>query len=162
MASSNCFGCGKTLTSTSDKKRRRCLSSPSLQGVLDTLSSAVSEFCNEVDSSKLKTGYICRVCVVLIEKYLQIKKQITSNLQGAIPVMPKNSTELAVTVRQPSIPSTSAASPVLQQSPSKSPALTVSICVWHSHDTGISSAYLYIIGKNILSIEAQALFCYTD
>ena len=87
MDSQNCFGCGKLLASGESKKRRRFLSSPSLQTHLQTLSSLAAD--HEVNLGMLHTGYICRSCVGLIEKYQQLHKQLSNNFSGALPHLPK-------------------------------------------------------------------------
>lgn len=87
MDNQNCFGCGKLLASGENKKRRRLLSSPSLETHLQTLSSLAAD--HGVDLSMLHTGYICRSCVGLMEKYQQLHKQLSNNLSGALPHMPK-------------------------------------------------------------------------
>lgn len=90
MIVENCYCCGKLLTSNSEKKRRRLLSSPNLSGVLGSLITFSSSF-PSVDSSKLHAGYACRNCVGLFQKYEQLQEQISCNLQSAVAILPKNS-----------------------------------------------------------------------
>ena len=96
MEGQNCFGCGKLLDSGEDKKRRRLLSNLSLATHLQTLCKFIAEQGpgtgsiedGEVDISKLHTGYICRSCVVLVDKYQQLQKQLSNNLSGCYPKYP--------------------------------------------------------------------------
>ena len=63
------------------------LSSPSLKTHLETLSSLEDN--NGVDLNMMKAGYICRICVGLIEKYQQLHKTQSNNLSKAVPYLPK-------------------------------------------------------------------------
>lgn len=69
------------MTSTNEKKRRRPLSSPGMVTVLETLTVLASKF-PEVDYSKLHSGYACRACDERL-------KTVNSNLQSALPILPK-------------------------------------------------------------------------
>ncbi len=93
MVNQNCFGCGKLLDSGENKKRRRLLSSPSLSLHLKTLSSLAVAADSGVDTGSLNTGYICRSCVGLIEKYHQLHKQLSNNFSGAISHIPQLTTQ---------------------------------------------------------------------
>ena len=44
---------------------------------------------HEVDIGMLHTGYICRSCLGLVEKYLKLQKQLSNNMSGAFLVLPK-------------------------------------------------------------------------
>ena len=91
MESQNCYCCGKILSEGEEKKRRRLLSNPKLQAILQTLTSLIAEFgcVEEVDVGKLCTGYICRVCFGLVEKYQKLHQQLNTSLSGAFPFLPK-------------------------------------------------------------------------
>ena len=43
----------------------------------------------EVDVGKLCTGYICRVCFGLVEKYQKLHQQLNISLSRAFPFLPK-------------------------------------------------------------------------
>ena len=139
MESQNCYCCGKILSEGEEKKRRRLLSNPKLQAILQTLTSLIAEFgcVEEVDVGKLCTGYICRVCFGLVEKYQKLHQQLNTSLSRAFPFLPKKpgtvdrpSEVLAAREHQVGstdqsviVPSTC---PVVVSSPvTRSPALTV-------------------------------------
>ena len=87
----NCYGCGKLLTGGEEKKRARARAS--LHTHLQTLSSLAAELGSvhghEVDIEMLHTGYICRSCLRLVEKYIKLQKQLSNNMTGAFLVLPK-------------------------------------------------------------------------
>ena len=64
------------------------LSNPGLQNSLSTLSLLASEVNRYVDTERLRSGYVCRQCAGLLEKYEQLHKQLISNLSNAIPILP--------------------------------------------------------------------------
>ena len=118
-----------------EKKRRRLLSNPMLQAILQLITELGCM--EEVDVGKLHTGYICRVCFGLVEKYQKLHQQLNISLSRAFSFLPK----MPGTVDRPSevlaarehqvgstgqsviVPSTC---PVVVSSPvTKSPALTV-------------------------------------
>ena len=85
----DCYCCGKVLTSDRERKRRRLLSNSNLSDVLGCFTTLVSSSYPSVDTSKLKTGYACRNCVGLLQKYKQVQEQIACNLQSALATLPK-------------------------------------------------------------------------
>lgn len=91
MESENCNCCGKVLSVGEEKKRRRLLSNPNLQTVYQTLTSLIAELScvEEIDVAKVHTGYICRGCVGLVEKYQNLHRELSSKLSAALPSLPK-------------------------------------------------------------------------
>ena len=69
------------------------MASPSLHTHLQILSSLSAELGSvhdhEVDIGILRTGYICKSCLGLVEKYLKLQKQLSNNMSGAFMVLPK-------------------------------------------------------------------------
>ena len=114
----SCFGCGKSVSGANEKKRRKPLASHAMQGVLETLTTLASKF-PAIDSSKLHTGYACRACS---DKLVTI----TSNLQSALPILPKVGSPVQVTVSSGSAPApVSNTAKSVHCSQSKSPQMTV-------------------------------------
>lgn len=80
----NCICCAKNL-SGEEEKRRRLLSNPNMQPVLESATSMIIEFLGSVegvavDLAKLHAGYICRSCVGLVEKYQELHQQLKTKL----------------------------------------------------------------------------------
>ena len=60
-----------------------------MQESLQNLTALIVAQCSEVDHTKLHTGYICRICVALLEKYHSTLKNLGANLTTALPILPK-------------------------------------------------------------------------
>ena len=67
------------------------MSNPKLQAILQTLTSLIAELgcVEEVDVGKLHTGYICRVCFRLVEKYQKLHQHLNTSLSRDFPFLPK-------------------------------------------------------------------------
>lgn len=104
--SCNCYCCGDDLSNGEKKKRRRPLSSPDLQGALQLLISLISEQQGAIDVSKLHSGYVCRKCVGLLQRYASLHQQISDSIKAAIPILPSVDAE---DCQAAEVPSTSAA-----------------------------------------------------
>ena len=60
-----------------------------MQESLQNLTALIVVQCSEVDHTKLHTGYICRLCVALLEKYHSTLKNLGARLTTALPILPK-------------------------------------------------------------------------
>ena len=91
----NCCCCGDDLTFGEKKKRRRPLSKSSMQGIVQTLASLVCMESNvsDIDIPKLHTGYLCRNCLELLERYQSLQQQLRSTIKAALPTLPKTAYE---------------------------------------------------------------------
>ena len=87
----NCYCCGDDLTFGEKKKRRRLLSKSSMQGIVRTLASLVcmESNVNDIDIPKLHTGYLCRNCLELLERYQSLQQQLRSTIKAALPTLPR-------------------------------------------------------------------------
>ena len=95
---SNCYCCGDDLSSGEKKKRRRPLSSA---GTLQTPITLTSEQQRTIDVSKLHTGYVCRSCAGLLERYASLYQQIKDNIKAALPVLPTQEAGFETTLAPP-------------------------------------------------------------
>jgi hypothetical protein len=98
---SNCYCCGDDLSSGEKKKRRRPLSSADMQRTLQTLITLTSEQQRTIDVSKLHTGYVCRSCAGLLERYASLYQQIKDNIKAALPVLPTQEAGFETTLAPP-------------------------------------------------------------
>lgn len=88
MESCYCYCCGDELFSGEKKKRRRPLSSADLQRTLQTLIDIIAKQQQSVDMSKLHTGYICRSCAGVLDRYASLYQQISGKIKNARPILP--------------------------------------------------------------------------
>lgn len=128
-----CYCCGDDLSSGEKKKRRRPLSSPDLKGGLGILITFASEEQSAIDVSRLHTGYVCRSCAGLLERYESLHQQISDKIKTAIPRLPSlaaASENSPVTSKPiPRIQHThTAGSGVAAAAHNESPVVVVSLC----------------------------------
>ena len=86
-----CYCCGDDLSCGENKKRRRILSKASKASeACKTLISLVHGVVKSrvVDTSRLHTGYVCRNCLGLLERYQNLQKQLEHNIRTALQVLP--------------------------------------------------------------------------
>ena len=107
-----CLGCGRDVSTASERKRRRLLGSSTTEKIKNTL---ISFFCQchnlQFDSESIRRGYICRNCVRLIEKYNLLHEELATNTRKALPHLPVTTGETGHVLSIASIiPSTSSLS----------------------------------------------------
>jgi len=129
--------------------------------ILQQLTNMIIALHTEVDHTKLHTGYMCRSCVLLLEKYNRTLKDIGARLSKALPILPKLQ---ASPIGASPVPicappeihtqsGTTSGSPVTLRADTFCPAVTVSYN-FSAYDSGHYDVLCKLLGQSSLSFKA--------